>query len=594
MWFKKDEKTTLRDVFLRNINASSLDDVNAWFTKSYKNGYFLDCIKEAVTTALSFKEKPVTIVGDYDADGVTSTSILTLALRWCGFKNIRYRIPKRFSEGFGINPTIIDEINEGLVITCDNGVAQVEAIQQAKDKGLTVIILDHHEPAVVDGSVVLPPADVIVDANAGTKADYHGYCGAGVCLKFAREMFFQIGLSDKLYIKLIGLAAIGTVADVMELREENYVFVKNGLKYLLNENFNTFGTNALVKACGCDKVLTSHDVGFKLGPVINASSRMNDDGAKNVVELLTYEGRDMAVAVSKAEKLCALNDVRKGAKREGMEKARKIIEENCMYGDIPLVVNVPDAKEGIIGILAGSLCEEYKVPAIVVTETEPGILKGSARSCGNCNIKEELDKVSSLLLRYGGHACAAGLSLKTDNLEEFRTVLCNNIAENGFEMEVSDDTYYDIEIDASEIPDTIEALKKYEPFGEGNSPIVFKVNGFDVVPRGSAYKSFIGDGSIVKLYGANATAIGFNMAERLKGYDKPKKLEFVGVLSENYFNGTTTNQVEFTACRVVDVERVETPLAARLKSMALTSGAMKMDTFYRDASVTEAPVRTFD
>ncbi len=570
-WIKTDERSTLRDVFLRNIQVKSLDDVNEWFTKSYKDGYVLDTIKEAVRTALEFKDKTVTIVGDYDADGVTSTSILTLALRWCGFKNVKYRIPKRFSEGFGINSTIIDEISEGLVITCDNGVAQVEAIKAAKDKDLTVVILDHHEPAVIDGKVVLPPADVIVDANAGTKADYCGYCGAGVCLKFAREMFSQTGMSEKLYLRLLGLAAIGTVADVMELREENYVFVRNGLKYLLNEGLNTLGTNALVKATGCGKTLTAHDIGFKIGPVINASSRMNDDGAKKVVELLTYEGKDMAQAISAAEKLCALNDVRKGAKREGLEKAHRIIEEDCMYGDIPLIINVPDVQEGIIGILAGSLCEEYGVPTIVVTETEPGVLKGSARSCGNCNIKEELDKISELMIRYGGHAGAAGLSLKTENLDEFRSQLNNNIAETGFEMELSDDSYYDIEIEACQIPEMIEALKKYEPFGEGNAPIVFKVNGFDVIPRGSSYKSFCGDGSIVRLYGKDATAIGFNMAEKLSGYEKPKKADFLGVLSENYFNGSISNQIEFSDVIVSDVEKVETPLAAKLKSMALAT-----------------------
>ena len=570
MWKKRDERSTLKDIFLRNINASSLDDINAWFTKSYENKFFLDCIDKAVEIVKGFNNKPVTIVGDYDADGVTATSILTLALRWCGFKNVKYRIPKRFSEGFGINSTIIDEINDGLVITCDNGVAQLDAIRQAKAKGLTVVILDHHEPAVIDGVAVLPLADVIVDANAGTKADFKGYCGAGVCLKFARALFAEFGLSEKLYLKLLGLAAIGTVADVMELRGENYVFVRNGLKYLLNANFNTFGTNALIKACGCDKVLTAHDIGFKIGPVINASSRMKDDGAKDVVELLIYEGRDMSLAVSKAEKLCALNDVRKGEKRVGLEKAHEIIKENCMYGDIPLVINVPDVKEGVIGILAGSLCEEYKVPAIVVTETEPGILKGSARSCGNCNIKDELDKVSELLLRYGGHAGAAGLSLEASNLDAFRDALCENIAENGFEMESCDDTFYDVEIEASQIPETIEALKKYEPFGEGNSPIVFKVNGFDVIPRGNAYKSFMGDGSIVKIYGKESTAIGFNMAEKLSGYEKPKKLELVGSLSENYFNGAVTLQIEFSDCKVINVEMIETPLAARLKDMAMT------------------------
>ncbi len=415
-WIKRGSEKLLKDVFLRNIGASSFDEINGWFKKSYADEYHIDRLKEAADLCMKFKDLHVTIIGDYDVDGTTATSTLLLGLRSLGFKHVSYRIPKRFSEGFGINNTIIDEIESGLVITCDNGIAQPEAIKRAKDKGLTVIILDHHEPLVVDGEIVYPQADIIIDPNAiMDSADYNGYCGCGLCYKFIKAL----GVSKQTLDKALSMVALATIADVMELREENYVFVKNGFKALLNPNITTSGIYALVCAFDLSRHITAKDIGFKLGPALNACSRMDDDGARNAVELLTFEG-PFPLAIIKAESIITLNNDRKSLKKLGLEKAHKIIEDNCLYGDYPIVLRV-DVPEGIIGIIAGNICEEYNVPAIVVCKTEEGILKGSARSCGDYNMKEHLDKVSHLLIRHGGHAGAAGLSLMQENFELFCT-----------------------------------------------------------------------------------------------------------------------------------------------------------------------------
>lgn len=576
MWKQKEIKTKslcdqVKEVFERNIGATT-DEINGWFKRFYANEWRLDDIVKAVDIVLGFKDKPVTIVGDYDADGVTSTTILYLALKAAGFSDVRKRIPLRFSEGFGINPKIIDEIKEGLVLTCDNGVAQVDAINKAKAKGLTVVIIDHHEPARdTDGNITLPDADCIIDPNAiEGQADFNGYCGAGLSLKFARALGEKLG-KPNLYQAFLGLAAIGTVADVMELRMENYVIVRQGLKKLVDSRFCTTGLSALVSACA-GNVVTAKDIGFKIGPVINAASRMRDDGAMLAADLLAFNG-DINTAIRKTEQLCGLNDVRKGKKREALAAAEKQIADECMFGDVPLVLYLPGVPEGVIGIVAGNLCEKYAVPAIVLTDSdEEGVLRGSARSCGNCDIKAELDKVNAensdvFASKYGGHKGAAGLSIKKDQLETFRAIISNNLSSTFVNDEAGNDEY-DIEISASELAEAITELAKYEPFGEGNAAPVFKVSGFTVVPSYGKFVSFLGDGTIAKICGQNETeAIGFDMKGRFE--KDPKNLDLLGSLSVNRFGGKSRIQVEFTDFADKGVEEKETPLALKLRSMAL-------------------------
>ena len=567
-WIKRGSEDSVQKVFLRNIGVEKLDDVNDWFRESYSDAYYIDKLDDAVKMATDFINMPVRIIGDYDVDGVTSTSILLESLKAYGFTDVSYRIPKRFSEGFGINDIIIDEIESGLIITCDNGIAQLDAIKKAKDKGLTVIIIDHHEPVRESGKAVLPCADIIIDPNAiEHSARFNGYCGAGLSFKFAKKL---LGSKHPLIAKLLGLAALGTVADVMELVEENYVFVRNGIKCLLNPHTTTQGLYALISSLDLSRNLDAHDIGFKIGPCLNSCSRMIDDGAKIAVNLLTFDG-SYASAISEAEKVVELNKKRKELKESGLIKADTIIKDYCLMGDIPLVLKLDGVPEGIIGIIAGNLCEDYKVPAVVLTDIGDGILRGSSRSCGNYNMKEKLDEVSDLLVKYGGHAGAAGLSIKADKFDEFVTRLHDN-ASDFTNSEDKSCELYDLEINASEIVSTIQELKKYEPFGQGNAPIVFKVNNFSVNPKnGNFINKVTSSYDITKLfYKKDVVAIGFDMSSRFKTV--PKKVTLYGTLSDNYFNGVITHQIEFSDFRCEEINsKIETPLAARLKSMALAT-----------------------
>lgn len=562
-WTKKGTETSIKEVFLKNIGVSSLDDVNAWFLKSYAGEYRIDKLHDAVELAKKFKDQKVTICGDYDVDGVTSTSILYLTLIWAGFKDVHYRIPRRFSEGFGINRTMIDEADHGLIITCDNGVAQADVIDYAKSNGITVIVTDHHEPQIIDGKVILPNADIIIDPHAiDGQADFDGYCGAGIAYKFACELLDNNKSMTRI---LLGLAAIGTIADVMELREENYVFVRNGLK-MLNISNTTTGMNALISEFGLTKHITAKDVGFKIGPAINACSRMNDNGAKDAVECLTFCG-DYTTAIAMAEKMIAVNEARKSSKKEALRCAYEEIENHCLYGDIPMTVYIPDTLEGIAGIVAGNLAEEYKIPVIVLTNADGGLLKGSARSYGNYNMKKELDKCSDILVKHGGHAGAAGLSILPENVDKLRMRLINNLGE--YKCSETDVLEYDLEIKSADIVKVAKELEKYEPFGKGNATPIFKVTEFSVIPKYGAFKKPIGDGSIVKLYSKNATAIGFDMGDAMSNIDEFMGFDFIGEISNNYFNGNIEAQIEFKDFKKVNLSKVTTPLACKLKAMAM-------------------------
>ena len=564
-WEKRGNDTTIKDVVLRNMGVKDISEVTEWFKSYFEHRYTLKALEDMVKLILAYKDKRITVVGDYDVDGQTSTSILMKALRWIGCKQIAYRIPKRFSEGFGINDTTVDEIPDGLILTVDNGIAMVDSIRRAKEKGLAVGIIDHHE-ANADG--ILPPADVIIDPVAiPGSADFSGYCGAGLCYKVACRLLNYDTIACQ---KLLPLAAIGTIADVMELREENYVIVRRGLQVIEKRELLPIGLVALLGELKMPPKVSAKDVGYKIGPCLNSCSRMYDDGAKYGISLMLYEGPYENI-LTLARQIDALNKKRKVLQIKALNEALIELAESGDDKKCPIVVNIKDLPEGLAGIIAGNLCERFRVPAIVVTEakTEPGLLRGSARSCGNYHMKKALDEVAELLVAYGGHEGAAGLTLCEEDFEELKSELQNNCED--FAISESDTAYFDLEINASEIKDVAEELEQYEPFGMGNPAPVFKVNSFTVTPRDGIYKQIIGpDANIVKMQSnMGVTAIGFDMAEAMKFINQPRCLNMLGEISKNYYQGKTqlyiTPQVEF--CDFENIEIAKSPLSSMLSGM---------------------------
>ena len=553
---RRIECNSVLDVVLANTGKTT-SNFFEYQTKKYE----IDKLNDAVSLirCALFDDDAITVVGDYDADGITASAILKLLFDTLG-ANITIRLPRRFSEGYGLSEKIIDEIDSGLLITVDNGVVAIDAIKKAKEKGLKVIVIDHHL-GMEDGT--LPDADVIIDPNAiANSATFNSYCGAGLSYKLA-EAF--LGSVHPMMKKITSLAAIGTIADVMPLVEENRLIVENGLKYMTTDAGRTAGLGALLTEYNIEKHLIAKDVGFKIGPAINAPGRLFDDGAMRAFELLSFDGY-WKHAVILAKQLVEYNNTRKKLAAEGTAKVEQNIERNGLIGNVPLAIYEPGLPEGLVGIFAGRIAEKYKTPCLILTDSEdPKILKGSARSYGDVHLKNILDAHAELLTKYGGHAEAAGLSLERENFEEFARVI-----QEGVEMTIPDldEIIYDLEIEAKDIPDVIVELDKYAPYGEGNPEIVFSIKDVDLFPGPRGFYDTMGDEKQhLKLYAKHADIIAFDAASKYLEAEEPRRVSLVGSISKNTWHAKITPQIECIDFEAVKNTVQSTPLAALLAKM---------------------------
>lgn len=491
--------------------------------------------------------RPIAIFGDYDVDGITATSILCRLFAYLGIKTTS-RLPKRFSEGYGMSKGAIDELPgpNTLIVTVDNGIAAVDEIDYAKSKGFSVIIIDHHLPGEK-----LPAADIIVDPHvAPANNPFVDYCGAGLALKLAELMLANKGPSEKLTLlleKLTLLAAIGTIADVMPLVGDNRRIVKKGLQLLQRNDFaGLTGIRAIFEEADV-YARTEHEIAFKIGPILNAPGRLHDNGAEQSFELLMMDvncpGDDVSASVA-AHALVLTNEERKEAVSAAMDEAMTYISDECLFGSCPLCVCLHDATAGVVGIVAGRLAEEMKVPTFVFTSTtEPGVLKGSGRSYGKCNLKAMLDSALDYIIQGGGHEGAAGVSVTVDNFYAMYTAMSQYAV--GTEIEEADTQYYDLEIKPDAVVETCRKMLKYAPFGEGNPSPVFLINDIGLVPRlGNRYKAMGKDGVHLKLYSNGFTILRFSGTEDYRRQGMPTRVNAIGNLSENQFRNIKEVQLE--------------------------------------------------
>ena len=464
------------------VNRDIIDEniINSYINPVYKYLHSPKTMKDVVIAVDIIKRKiqenkKIRIIGDYDVDGIISVFILYTALKKCG-ANVDYEIPDRIKDGYGINENIVKvAYDEGVdtIITCDNGISAIDQIQYAKDLGLTVIVTDHHDvPFIEEDGVrtfLSSQADAIINPKQiECEYKFKSICGAGVAFKLMEALYEEIGMDKEECYKLIEFVAIATVCDVVDLIDENRIFVKNGLEML--NNSKNIGINALKKACGLeDKEITAYHLGFVIGPCLNASGRL--DSAKKGLELLLME--DDEEAKNLAQEIVDLNDARKNMTKEGVDRAVNIIDSTDINNDKILVVYIPDIHESLAGIVAGRVKEKYNKPTIILTKSEEGV-KGSARSIEEYNMFEGLLACKELLDKFGGHPMAAGLSLQEDKVDELRKALNNK-------CELTDeDLTRKIMIDSS-LPleylnlHLIEELNVLEPFGKGNSKPVFGV-----------------------------------------------------------------------------------------------------------------------
>ena len=428
----------------------------------------IDILKEKI-----LEDKKIRVIGDYDIDGVNATYILLEGLERLG-ADVDSDIPDRISDGYGLNRHLVERAYEAGVdtlITCDNGIAAADEIAYGKEMGMTVIVTDHHEVPFdeQDGEkrYRIPPADAVMDPKQpDCLYPFKGLCGAAVAYKLMEALWESMGKDSADLDDLIENVAIATIGDVMDLDDENRIFVKEGLQ-MLRRTKNP-GLKALIECTGIDKnSLNSYHIGFVLGPCINASGRL--DTAKRALELLRAGTQKEADIL--AGDLKALNDSRKDMTEEAVKQAEEQVETTTISKDKVLVVYLPDCHESLAGIVAGRIRENYYKPVFVLTDAEEGV-KGSGRSIDGYHMYEELNKCKELLTKFGGHRLAAGLSLPKENVGKFREMLNKNCTLT--EEEMKEKVTIDMEMPFGCVTEgLVKELELLEPFGKGNTKPVF-------------------------------------------------------------------------------------------------------------------------
>lgn len=562
---KKYELHTIEEVVTANTGLSADKLLNP------KKDPYIKNLKEAadMTRECIRKNVKIHIVGDYDCDGVMSTTELYLGLKEAG-ADPSVRFPRRFSEGYGLSMKIIDEIDDGLIITIDNGIAAVEQVAAAKAKGIQVIILDHH---LRRDDNRLPDADIIVDPNAIDGSEYKYYCAAGLAYRFVKELVPQSRLLDP----ILAMAGIATVADVMELVGDNRNLVKESFRLIDNRQV-TLGMRVLLDELQIEHV-NEGDYGFKLGPIVNASGRLKDDGPLEVFELLKTDYDDIPDfqidydgLKEKAVELVKTNRARQEMVKTAMYKVYKMIDEYGLASRKPIVLYDPDFSEGIVGILAGRVAEEFQTPCIVFTDSRnKGILKGSGRTYGNIHLKDSLDRISDVFAGYGGHAGAAGVSVEAKRYHEMIKRWSSTLKKE-LQSAVPDDPdlfMYDLEGDVQDIKTFLSELDRFAPYGQGNPQISFKITGFECMPRGKDFFRLMGpDKNHIRFYGNGLSAVGFDMAKRYEEDGSPKKMDMIGYLSRNWYMNKSEDQIEIIDYKGMSSQE-KTDLFSSLESLLI-------------------------
>ena len=426
------------------------------------------------------EKKKIVIYGDYDCDGVCSTTILYRTLKKLG-ANFDYYIPNREDEGYGMNSDRIRKLkSEGaeVILTCDNGISAMEQVEVAKELGLTVIITDHHDIPYIEKEGnrinVVPNSDCVINPKQGNcEYPFKELCGAGVALKFSMELVNAMGRSFSEFYDLFQYAAIATICDVVELLGENRIIVKEGLK-LIN-NTSSIGLKALIKATGLEgKEIGEYHFGFVLGPCINATGRL--ETADLSVELLITE--DEKYAEELAKKLYDLNVVRQELTFDSVESVISKVEEEIANGEKVILVYDEGIHESIAGIVAGRVRERFNLPAIVMTKGKD-MPKGSARSIEGYNMFEELNKCKEYIEKFGGHPMAAGLSVKEENISLLRKALNSKctLSDEDIIPVIKIDSPLEIKYLDESLVEEIESLR---PFGKGNGSPLFAVKNIKV------------------------------------------------------------------------------------------------------------------
>lgn len=471
-----------------------------------------------VIQAINTKE-PITIVGDYDVDGVISTTIMIDFFKQCGI-TVNAIIPNRFEHGYGLSPKIVDMIDKGLVITVDNGISAIEATNLLNKKNIDVIITDHHTV----GEEIPQAFAIINPKQSDCNFPFKDICGAQVAWYFCASIKKYLN-SDVNMSNFLDLLCVAIIADIMPMTSLNYTMVKSGLKKLEKSHRPAF---IELKDIMRKRRFVSDDIGFFIAPKINSAGRM-DDASVALKFLLSNSSFE---ALESLELLEELNNYRKALQEEITNKAHLKVNEE----ENAVIVWGERWHEGVIGIVASKLSHEYKKPAFVFS-IKDGIAKGSARANADINLHSVISETSELLLGFGGHKNAAGLSLDETNLEVFKQKVNDTLNKDAHKLHIEPKTLG--ELDVSEVDlEFLNIIEQFEPYGLENNKPIFKITNANVL----RFEYFGKDKNHLKILLEHD---GFQF-EALKFYcEKPKnceQLDMVISVSKNEFRGKINPQ----------------------------------------------------
>lgn len=492
----------------------------------------MDLAVERIERAIMKGEK-ITVFGDYDADGVTSTSILYMFLKENG-ADVDFYIPNRFTDGYGMNVDSVKRIAENstrLIITVDNGIAAFDEIEYAKSLGMDVIVTDHHECPER-----LPHCCAVINPKCKDSTyPFSELAGVGVVFKLITALNKE-GL-EKIIKKYILITAIGTIADVVPLNDENRAIAIMGLKMTMC-NLN-YGVKALMDVTGIIGEAKVSDFAFGIVPRVNAAGRLDD--ASVCVDL--FSSTDYIKCVEIAKKLDELNSQRQNIEKAITDSVFEIIDEDKLYKDNVIVVYGEDWNIGVIGIVASKVCEKYYKPCLILTDDVNNVVKGSGRSVSDLDLYDALSYCGGCLLKFGGHSLAAGLSLERDKICEFREKIneyaFEKVSKDGFVQKI----YIDYTLNSSFLnTDTIKSIDLLEPYGVGNPKPVFALLNSQVVK-----KQLLSEGKHIKLTlkcdDVLIDAIGFSMGDYSLIISEGNYIDVAGNLDINSYRGTDKPQI---------------------------------------------------
>lgn len=479
-WAKELGISPILARILRNRDLTNLADLQKFLHGTLEECYspwLMKDMDKAVSFLLNAMERGVAIrvIGDYDVDGICSAYILTRGLQILG-AHADTTIPHRIHDGYGLNEHLIEEARQdgiGMIVTCDNGIAALPQITLAAEYGIDVIVTDHHEvPFVEENGMkreILPPALAIVDPKQEQCGyPYKNICGGVVAYKLMQALLERTGKKElsEAMDELLELAALATVCDVMELKDENRILVKEGLKRM-KQSANA-GLRALLEVNNiAPEKLSAYHLGFVLGPCLNATGRL--DTARRALELL--QSKSKVEAMSAASELKSLNDSRKNLTLQGVQEAEEYIVQNGIDKDKVMIVYLPQVHESLAGIIAGRVREKYNHPVFVLTKGEEGV-KGSGRSIEAYHMYEAMTEVKEYFTKFGGHKLAAGLSMKEEDIEGLRREM-NQKCHLG-EADFIPKIHIDVPMPMSYADETLaDELSLLEPFGVGNPKPLF-------------------------------------------------------------------------------------------------------------------------